>query len=187
MYALLVQSVRDGRDSSHEAEQLRGFTCHFGNGCSSGRTNQARLKARHRKCAPDTGALWRIGNKNQVFRRNSEAPLQCRYEIAQSLLLGRGGGTMVEIADQADADAVAFDPLEPGRDAGWGLLRPTLRYLHLSIRPAFAVTDDEMIGQSGSRTGQRCRASGGRAALMDINRIPPARLERNGGVEQSVE
>ncbi len=99
--------------------RLRRLTCHFGIAAQWDERIVRDSKLAIGNVQPDTGGIRCIGNENEVFCGNSKIPLQGQHEIAQSLLLGRGGSITVEIADQTDADAVAFDALEPGGDAGW--------------------------------------------------------------------
>ena len=100
--------------------------------------------------SPDSRGGADSAIKVDVISANVQLVLQSPHELRQpSLLRGRGLGE-VEVADQADADAVAIDIVGPGSETGGQLLSPSLADLDFPVAAPVAVPDDEMIRQAAA-------------------------------------
>jgi len=82
--------------------------------------------------------------------RDLKLTLQSRHECLHRTQLGHSRRLLVEIADQADADAVLIVFEIPGVRS-LGLFVPAEGGLHFSVGHPLSVTDDEVIGNAPPR------------------------------------
>src|SRR5690242_8595320 len=100
--------------------------------------------------------------------------LQGSHQLPQPADLGRCWPGLVEISDQADADAVRIDSRAANRSPGRTLLFPALPHLDLAIAQARAVADHEVVVQLAIARYRRAR----RAAVMHVDVLPSCARRR---------
>ena len=124
--------------------------------------------------------------EEDVGGTDAEAALEGVDELFETVELGGGGDAVIEVADQADADAVGIDAGGTAGDAGGGLVVPARADLHFAVDASIAVTDDEMIGDAGGSLDEAQCVAGGGGAVVDVDVFPSAGPHGGVGLEDYV-
>lgn len=136
-----------------------------------------------------TGGL-RVGliDHENILLADVQAALQRGDQLIQPSQLGWRRHAAIEIADQANADAIGIDLASTVRWGGRDLFVPALADLNFAVDAPFAVSDHEVIRHAERIVGPRERdgVPGRAAAVVNIDVLPSRRAGRRVGVENRV-
>lgn len=151
-----------------------------------GSRNELLAEGADREETADAGGALGLVGKGDVGQGDVVVGLEGADELFQPAELGGGGAGLVEVADQADADAVWIDAGVAGWGGGGELFVPALADLQFAIDGTVAVADHEVITQRAAGFGKGISIAGGGAAVVDVDVFPGRLLGLGLGLEDDV-
>jgi hypothetical protein len=144
-------------------------------------------EGRDGEIAADAAGGSGIVQEDHPLAGNAHLALQSGDQFGEAAELHGGRHRVIEVADEADADAGGFDVGDAGWRGGGLLLVPARADLDLAVLAPLAVSNDEVIGHIAAGGGQRFCVAGDGAAVVNVNVPPLIGASGGGGLEDVIE